>query len=116
MTTFLLVVAVAVSAIVQIFTDPRISARFVARSLLALGVYAVHVGVGILVLLFLLPHGPASAAGLTLAFLGWVGLGALGLVRFAPRLREPPGWLLRVGPADAACLALIAGGILAAAA
>jgi hypothetical protein len=39
-------------------------------------------------------------------------LGALGLIRYAPRLQEPPRFLLRFGIADAVCLASIAGGII----
>jgi hypothetical protein len=112
MTAFLLAVAVAASALVQIFTDPRITAKFLATSLLALLVYAVHIAVGFLVLVFLLPWGPHAAPGATVAILGWIGLGALGLVRFAPRLREPPALLMRVGPADALFLLMIAGGIV----
>jgi hypothetical protein len=42
-------------------------------------------------------------------------LGVLGLIRFAPRLRELPAWLMRFGIADGACLALIAGGLASAA-
>jgi hypothetical protein len=111
MTGFLLAAAVAASALAQVFTDPRITARFAAASLVALAVYAVHIALGMLVLLVLLPWGPDAAPGVTLAILGWIGLGALGLLRFAPRLREPPAFLLRFGPADAVCLALVAGGI-----
>jgi len=110
MTGFLLALAVAASAIVQILTDPRITAQFVARSLLALAVYTVHVATGTVVLVWLMPWGPDAAAGATLAVLGWIGLGALGLVRFAPRLREPPAILMRFGLADAVCLLMIGGG------
>jgi len=112
MTGFLLAVAVAASALVQIFTDPRITRRFVATSLVALLVYAVHIGVGMLVMVFLLPWGPDAAPGATIAILGWIGLGGLGLVRFAPRLREPPAMLMRFGPVDAVFLLMIAGGIV----
>jgi hypothetical protein len=108
----LMVVAVGVSAIVQIFTDPRITGTFIAKSLVALAVYAGHVAVGIVVMVYLLPRGPDAAIGVPVAFLGWVGLGALGLIRFAPRLREPPRFLLRFGLPDLLCLALIAFGIL----
>jgi hypothetical protein len=109
-----IVTAIAISAIVQIFTDPRITAAFIAKSLLVMAVYAVHVAAGFTVMWLLLPKGPDAALGATAAFLGWVGLGMLGLIRFAPRLREPPGWLLRVGIADLVCLVLIAGGVASA--
>ena len=62
----------------------------------------------------LLPKGPDDALGATAAFLGWVGFGMLGLIRFAPRLREPPRWLMQVGIADLICLALVGGGIASA--
>jgi hypothetical protein len=109
-----IVIAIAVSAIVQIFTDPRITGAFIGKSLLVLAVYAVHVAAGFTVMWLLLPKGPAAALGATTAFLGWVGLGMLGLMRFAPRLREPPRWLMRVGIADLVCLALIVGGVASA--
>jgi hypothetical protein len=110
-TGFLLAVAVAATALVQIFTDPRITPKFAAASVVALLVYAAHVGVGLLVMVYLLPWGPDAAPGVTIAILGWIGLGGLGLVRFAPRLREPPALLMRFGPVDALFLLMIAGGI-----
>ncbi len=79
--TFLTALAVAASAIAQILTDPRITWRFIGKTMVLFGVYAVHVGVGFLVTFFLLPSGPKAATGVTAAFLGWVGLGGLGLMR-----------------------------------
>jgi hypothetical protein len=108
----LAILAVAASALVQVFTDPRVTRRFVARTMIALAVYAAHVAIGVSVVTFLLPHGPQAAVGATAASLGWIGLGALGLLRFAPRLREPPAVLMRFGIADAVCLLAIAGGVL----
>ncbi len=107
----LIALAVAVSALAQALTDPRVTRQFVYRSLIAFAVYAVHVAIGLLVVLYLLPFRPEAAVGATMAFLGWVGLGGLGLIRFAPRLREPPRFLLRFGVADAICLLLIASGV-----
>lgn len=107
----LAILAVAASALVQIFTDPRITRQFLAKSIIALAVYAAHAAIGVSVILLLLPRGPDAAAGVVAAVLGWLGLGFLGLVRFAPRLREPPKILMRYGVADAACLLVIAGGI-----
>jgi hypothetical protein len=109
--TFLMAVTIAISGIVQILTDPRITRRFLYKSLIAFAVYAVHVAAGFLVLWVLLPQRPDTAFGATMAFLGWVGFGMLGLIRFAPRLREPPRWLMHVGIADLVCLLLILGGI-----
>ena len=108
----LAVIAVLASALVQIFTDPRITRKFLTNTMIAFVVYAAHVAIGGTVLLFLLPRGPNAAAGMTVAFLGWVGLGALGLIRFAPRVREPPRFLLHFGIPDVVCLLIIAGGIL----
>ena len=104
-------IAVLASALVQIFTDPRITRKFITNSVIASAVYAAHVAIGGTILWFL-PRGPNAAAGVTVAFLGWVGLGALGLIRFAPRLREPPRFLLHFGIPDAVCLLMIAGGIV----
>jgi hypothetical protein len=109
-----MMVAIAISAVVQILTDPRITKAFVHRSLLVLAVYAAHIAAGFVVIWLLLPKGPDAAVGATMAFLGWVGFGMLGLIRFAPRLREPPRWLMRLGIADLVCLALITGGVASA--
>jgi hypothetical protein len=111
---FLAILAVGLAAVVQVLTDPRITRRFILRSLAAFGVYAAHVSLGLAVVFLLLPQGPGAAAGVTLLLLGWIGLGALGLVRFAPRLREPPAVLARFGIADALCLLAMLCGILAA--
>jgi hypothetical protein len=111
----IVVLAVGVSAVVQIFTDPRITKPFLGKSLVALAVYAAHIAVGGGAMILLLPQGPDAAVGVTVAFLGWVGLGMLGLIRFAPRLREPPPLLMQFGIADAICLVMIAGGIASAA-
>ena len=105
-----LVLAVGVSAIVQILTDPRVTPGFISKGLLALIVYVVHCATGFAAIWLLLPKGPAAALGVTAAFFGWIGLGMLDLIRFVPRLREPPAWVMRVGIADLACLALIVGG------
>jgi hypothetical protein len=111
---FLVIVAVGLSALVQIFTDPRITREFVAKSLVALAIYAAHVALGIGVVLYLASLGPKAAVGAAIAAFGWIGLGGLGLVRFAPRLKEPPRVLMQFGIPDLICLAMIAGGIGAA--
>ncbi len=108
----LAMLGVAASALLQILTDPRITRRFINRTLLVLAAYAAHAAVIVFVLVFLWPTGPDAAAGAVIACLGWLGLGFLGLVRLAPRLREPPKLLMQVGPADAVCLLAIAGGVL----
>jgi len=54
----------------------------------------VHCGLGVLVLVLLIfvegHTSNASALGGIAAWFGWLGLGTLGLVRFAPRTIEPP--------------------------
>ncbi|MBI3743096.1 MAG: hypothetical protein HY261_02245 [Chloroflexi bacterium] len=112
---FLVAVMIAISGLAQILTDPRITRDFRHKSLLALAVYAVHCAVGFAAVWLLLPKGPEAALGATAAVLGWIGFGMLGLIRFAPRLREPPRWLMHVGMADLACLMLIVGGVASAA-
>lgn len=49
--------------------------------------------------------------GVTAALLAWIGLGGLGLMRFSPRLREPPRWILHLGVADLAFFVVIAIGV-----
>jgi formate-dependent nitrite reductase membrane component NrfD len=105
------VVAVGFSAIVQIFTDPRISGAFIWKSLLAVGIYLLHAAVGICVIFFLLPWNANAAGGAVTAILGWIALGTLGLIRFAPRLREPPRWLMHFGMADILCLSALTWGV-----
>jgi hypothetical protein len=110
--TVILIVAVAISAVVQICTDPRITKDFIWKSFLALAVFAVHLTIGILVMISVV-SGPASTAvtiSMVAAWFGWLGLGGLGLVRFAPRTREPPRWLMHFGLPDIVCLAVIIAG------
>jgi len=99
---------------VQIFTDPRITARFARKTLAALAVYAAHSAIGItfLYVLIVTGHGKNIAPGVVIAFVGWIGLGVLGLIRFAPRLREPPQILMRFGIADIICLAVVVFGVV----
>jgi hypothetical protein len=107
-------VAVLISAIAQIFTDPRITRKFALSSLLALAVYLVHGAVGVLVVIYLLPYSPDDAGAIAIGILGWIGLGMLGLIRFSPRLKQPPQVLMHVGVADAICLLMIAFGVASA--
>jgi hypothetical protein len=109
-----IVLAIIAQAIAQILTDPRITKKFLAKSTVAFALYAAHVAIAILVVAYLIPKGPASATGVTTAVLGWIGLGALGLIRFAPRLREPPTFLMHFGIADIVCLLLIGAGVMSA--
>jgi len=110
--TLLVVLSVGASAAVQIMTDRRINRRFVYRSLIAVAVYFAHCTIGLVAVLYLMPTGSVdSGLAAAAAIFGWIGLGVLGVIRFAPRVKEPPRFLLRVGPADAVCLCVIAAGL-----
>jgi hypothetical protein len=93
----LAVVAAGLAALAQIRSDPRITKEFRRRSYAALGFYAVFVACGIAALI-LFPFRPGSevvALSGAAFVLAWIALGALWLMRVAPRLREPPGWLMK---------------------
>src|SRR5882757_5338015 len=109
LTLLMLVLLVGVAVILQIATDPRMSKTFVGQTFLAIAVYATHVAIAVVVMLYWLPWGPDAALGVTVAMVGWIGLGVLGLIRFAPRLREPPRWLMHVGLIDIVCVLMIGG-------
>ena len=88
----LISVLFAMMMAVQMFSDPRVTRRFVRKTMIAVAFYLVHtaIGIGFLFLLIRVGHGPHAVGGILTAFVGWIGLGILGLIRFAPRLREPP--------------------------
>jgi hypothetical protein len=97
----------------QMMTDPRITRQFIRKTMVCVAIYLVHtaIGIGLLFLLIRVGRGPNAIVGVLTAFVGWILLGVLGLIRFVPRLREPPRWLMHVGIADAVCLLVIAAGI-----
>lgn len=107
-----IMLAVIVSGTVQILTDPRVTRAFIKKSAAALVVFAAHVATGLMVVACLSPQGPDAAVGVTIAILGWIGLGALGLIRLAPRLRQPPAILTQFGVADIVCLLAITIGLV----
>ena len=107
-------IVIALSALGQIVVDPRVSRRFLLDSVVALAIAAAQMAIGALAVAFLFPRGPQAALAATTALIGWIGLGALGLIRRAPRLREPPAALMHFGLADALCLLAVVGGALAA--
>jgi hypothetical protein len=80
---------------------------FVSATMVAAIVYAAHVFLGSIVLILSVGHDPQGAAGYFVAFLGWLGLGTLDLMRMVPRTREPPAFLMKPGNADAICLIVI---------
>jgi hypothetical protein len=107
-------VLIAMAFAVQMLSDPRITRQFLRNTAIAAGVYLVHtaIGIGFLFLLISVGRGPHAVFGVIGAYVGWIGLGILGLIRFAPRLREPPR-IMHVGIADVVCLAMIAAGVAA---
>jgi len=110
-TSLVVVLAVGISALGQIFTDPRITRAFIWKSLTMLAIYFVHVAIGMFILIFLLPWNGNAAGAAAVALVGWVALGGLGLLRVAPRTREPPQWLMHFGIADVVCLLAVAWGL-----
>jgi hypothetical protein len=86
----------------------------ISKTLWLAALYLAYVGLGILILFWLIPrHGSAGpgedkALEATLAMVGWILYGALILMRLVPRYREPPAWLMRFGVADFVLIALTA--------
>ena len=115
MDSALIGVLFAMMMAVQMMSDPRITRKFIRKTMVAVAFYLLHtaIGIGFLFVLVRFGRGPHAIGGLLIAFVGWICLGVLGLIRFAPRLREPPRWLMHVGIADVVCLLAIAGGVAA---
>jgi hypothetical protein len=72
------------------------------KTLWLMGIYALYVALGIVLLLLLAPRQPdeTKALYLTGVTVGWIFYGVLSLMRLVPRYREPPRWLMRFGVAD----------------
>ncbi len=95
--TFIAVCVAMGFAFRQMRTDPRITKEFLRKSIVVAGLYLLFAacGIGLLLAIMYLAHG-AHAALLAIAFLlAWVALGVVWLIRTAPRLREPPRWLMQ---------------------
>ena len=111
-------VALFIVAIVQLFTDKRITRGYLRKSWISVGLYLAYTIIAIMALNLLMPHapGPHAVQSLFVAFLGWIGLGILGLIRFAPRLegQAPPQFLEHVGAIDALFLIVLVAGVGAA--
>ena len=107
------VVGVAIASIVQAVSDPRVTPAYLRQSLVALAAYFAHGVASIVLLVFIVPQHIAPW-GLGVALIGWLGLGLMILLRLAPGSDARPAWILRFGPVDVLCLALIAVGLAAA--
>jgi hypothetical protein len=109
-------IAALAAAIHQIRTDSRITRSFVGYSIVALIGYFAFCAIAVLIVFALRPRGQVSeseAATATGFVLLWIGYGAIWLTRLAPRLKEPPAWLMRpFAPLDwaiiGACTAMLA--------
>jgi hypothetical protein len=99
----------------QLMSDPRITRAFIRKTMVGVIVYLTYtaVGIGFLFLLIRVAHGPNAIEGVLTAFVGWILLGVIGLIRFVPRLREPPRWLMHFGIADVVCFAVVGVGLAA---
>ena len=100
-----------VAAVVQICTDPRITRQYLRKATVAVVVYIAYGLIALPGLVVLIRHasGPHADATLFTAFLAWVGLGVLGLIRFTPRLQgqAPPQFLEHFGVLDVICLIVL---------
>lgn len=107
----IVVVAAGLAALAQIRNDPRIDRKFTLRSLLALAGFAVGCAAGFVLIISRLdgPQREDVALAATLAIVAWIAFATLWLIRLAPRLREPPAFLMRPwGVIDLALLATAA--------
>jgi hypothetical protein len=85
------------------------------KTLWMFGLYALYVGVGIALTLWLAPREPSTpdkALGLLGFSLAWIFYGALTLTRAVPRYREPPHWLMHFGIPDLILLGTMLGGLV----
>ena len=84
-------------AVRQMRTDPRITRAFTRKSLVAAGgnLLFCALGFGIFLSLLQIAGGEHAALFVFAFFLIWIAFGVIWLIRIAPRLREPPAWLMR---------------------
>lgn len=109
-----MMIAIVVSAVAQCFTDPRVAPLPVRKSRIAMGVFALQVGIAIFAMSRLTKPRADDTMWTTLALIGWVGLGALSLVRGAPKLKNPPAFLMTMGWPDVLCFSAIVTGVIGA--
>jgi hypothetical protein len=107
----LLILLAAMAAAIRIASRPGFRWTFLSGSMMSILLYAVHLAIGFVAFLVLAEAAPETAGYLGLALLGWMGLGALDLIRLVPRTREPPRILMVPGAADIICLIVMAVGL-----
>ena len=98
-----LVAAVLVANLPAVMQQWRADRRGSIRTLELLVVYFLYIGLGLALLIWLMPpHGTSEGKALLLTgvMVGWIFYGGLTLMRVVPRYREPPRWLMRFGIAD----------------
>lgn len=84
-------------ALRQIRTDPRITKAFIKKTLVVAVGYLLFcaLGFGIFLALLQIAGGEHAAVFVFGFFLIWIAFAVVWLIRIAPRLREPPAWLMR---------------------
>lgn len=102
--------AIALVAIATARRDARIAVSFSWKTL---GMFALYMGYCVLSILIVFqvtqgaPAGSLKAVFGALFVLAWIGFGMLCLIRFVPRLKEPPKLLTQpFGPLGLGCLAV----------
>jgi hypothetical protein len=106
-----LIVGVFVANLPAVMAQWRTDRPGSIKTLWLMGIYALYVALGIVLLLVLAPRQPGETKALFLTgvMVGWIFYGALTLMRVVPRYREPPSWLMRFGIADGLVLGLMFG-------
>ena len=101
---------VIITAVAQMCSDPRVSARFAEKRKLMIAYYALYGGMGLAALIAFVPQGQVAAFGAFAAVLGWVGLGGLAYARFT--MPTPlPAKVMYVGAPDLVGLVAITAGM-----
>jgi hypothetical protein len=95
--TLIAVLIVMGIALRQIRTDPRITKAFRRKSYVAIAEYLLFCALGFGIFLALFPIAGGEHAGMFVFvfFLIWIAFAVIWLIRIAPRLKEPPAWLMR---------------------
>ena len=102
------VIGVLVANLPAVMAQWRTDRSGFIKTLWLMGIYALYVALGIVLLLGLAPRQPGETRALLLTgvAVGWIFYGALTLMRVVPL---PPRWLMRFGMADVLVLGLLFG-------